>query len=388
MTSRTRLLVLIVSTPLVAFAIVGGLLGKAAAREDTYQHLRVFEDVVSLILTNYVEDVDFSHVMEGAMRGLAEGLDPDSAFLTPEQVKLVEQSVAPGDGETGLELTRQYYLRVIASRDGSPAARAGLRTGDYIRAIDGKSTRDMSVFEGHRLLSGIPGSTVKLTVLRGSAAEPHEAEIVREKVAAAQVSSRTLPDGVGYLRIAAFGPQSVEQIRSGVAALREGGAQALLVDLRATAQGEIAAAIAAVRLFVPSGIITKREARGETLETIEASNGDGALSMPVTLLTTSGTSGPAEVFAAALVDNQRAEIVGEHTLGRAAEQRLVRLPDGSGLWMTWARYLTPAGKPIQGAGLEPTETVEEPDVEFGAPPPASDPILDRALQRLNAKKAA
>jgi carboxyl-terminal processing protease len=388
MTFRTRFLVLVISTPLVAFAIIGGLLGKAATREDSYQHLRVFEDVVSLILNNYVEDVDFNHVMEGAMRGLAEGLDADSAYLTPEQVALVEKRVSLPDGDTGIELTRQYYLRVIATRDDSPAARAGLRTGDYIRAIDRKPTRDMSVFEGTRLLRGRANTRVALTVLRGNAAEPHEVVLVREVLANSQVTSRVVQPGIGYLRIVAFGSDTGPQIEKQVAELQGAGASRLVVDLRGTAQGSMDAAIAAARLFVPTGTITKRESRGSTLDSVNAASGDGRLTMPVVLLATTGTSGPAEVFAAALVGNKRAEIVGERTLGRAGEQRLVKLPDGSGIWMTWARYVTPSGKAIHGAGIEPNETVEEPDVEFGAGPPAGDPILEKALARVALRPAA
>ena len=162
MTSKTRLSVLLLSTPVLAFVVVGGLMGHASARtgDETYQHLRVFQDVVSLVLNNYVEEVKVDRAMEGAMKGLADGLDPDSAYLNPKQVADVEAGAAPPGADIGLEMTRQYYLRVISARDGSPAAKAGLQTGDYVRAIDGKPTRDMSVFEGSRLLRGEPGSKV------------------------------------------------------------------------------------------------------------------------------------------------------------------------------------------------------------------------------------
>ena len=174
---RGRLFVLIVSVPIIAFAVVGGFMGKAMAREESYQYLRIFEDVITLIMNNYVEEVDADKVMHGAMHGLADGLDPDSAYLDAAQAKAYEKSEPAGSGRTGLELTRQYYLRVVAARDGSPAAKAGLRPGDYVRAIDGQSTRDVSVYEGMRLLSGKPGTKVKLTVLRGNAAEPHDVDL-------------------------------------------------------------------------------------------------------------------------------------------------------------------------------------------------------------------
>src|SRR6266851_8154155 len=181
MSSRTRVIVMSISAPVIAFAIVGGFLGKVMAREDTYQHLKIFDDVVSLISSNYVEDADIDRVMRGAMHGLADGLDPDSAYLTAAEVKQVENGAALAPGGVGLELTRQYYLRVIAARDDSPAAKAGLQTGDYVRAIDGKPARDLSVFEGMRLLRGAPGSRVTLTIIRGNAAEPRQIELVREK---------------------------------------------------------------------------------------------------------------------------------------------------------------------------------------------------------------
>ena len=149
MKSRGRLLVLMISVPVLAFAVVGGFMGKAMAQQESYQSLRIFEDVVTLIVNNYVEEVQVDKVMHGAMHGLADGLDPDSAYLDAEQVKVFERNESLASGRTGLELTRQYYLRVIAARDGSPAARAGLRPGDYIRAIDGQSTRDTSVYAGH-----------------------------------------------------------------------------------------------------------------------------------------------------------------------------------------------------------------------------------------------
>lgn len=388
MTPRTRLVLLLVSTPLVAFALIGGVMGKVVAREETtYRHLRVFEDVVSLINNNYVEEADLDLVMDGAMRGLSEGLDPDSAYLSANEVALLERNQTPA-GDTGIELTRQYYLRIVSVRDGSPAARAGLRTGDYVRAIDGKATRPLSGFEGARLLRGPVGSRVKLTVFRGSAIEPHEVELVREKLPVAVASGRMVEGGVGYLRVAAFEAGARAAVAEQVAALRQQGADRLVIDLRGTAQGTYQSAIETARLFVASGTLVQRESRGKATEKIDAERGDGTIVLPVALLTTAGTAGPAEVFATSLVENARAELIGERTLGRTGIQQLVKLPDGSGLWLTTARYLTASGKAINGTGLEPALTVEEPDVEFGAQPPAGDAMLDKAVERLSPKKAA
>lgn len=385
---RGRVLVLAVSLPVIAFAVIGGFMSNAMARQDSYQYLRMFEDVVSLIMSNYVEEVNVDKVMHGAMHGLADGLDPDSAFLDAAQVKVHEKGDAGGAGQTGLELTRQYYLRVIAAREGSPASKAGLMPGDYIRAIDGQSTRDTSVYEGQRLLRGRPGTKVHLTVLRGNAAEPHEIDLVREELPAVAVKSRVAAPGVGYLRIAEFGKSTVDQIKTEVASLTKGGAKSVVVDVRGTAFGDVDAGIAAARLFVKSGVLAYRQDRGRDKEAISAAAGDGAITIPVAVLTDNGTSNGAEVFAAALSGNKRATLIGERTLGRAARQKLVRLPDGSGLMLTHLVYLTPGGVAIHEKGLTPDTAVEQPEVEFGQPPAAKDPTLEKAIESFGQKAAA
>jgi carboxyl-terminal processing protease len=385
MKSRGRLLVLMISVPVLAFAVIGGFMGRAMAQQESYQFLRIFEDVVTLIVNNYVEEVQPDKVMRGAMHGLADGLDPDSAYLDADQVKLFEAKDTTPVGQTGLELTRQYYLRVVAARDGSPASRAGLRPGDYIRAIEGQSTRDTSVYQGMRLLSGKPGTKVTLAVLRGNAAEPHTVELTREQLPAIPVKGRGLQSGVGLVRVSEFAKPTVDQIRSEVAALTKGGATRLVIDVRGTAFGDVESGLAAARLFVPSGTLAFRQERGKTKEPIAAASGDGSITLPIALLTDNGTSGAAELFAAALTGNKRAALIGERTLGRAARQRLVRLPDGSGLLLTHLLYLTPSEAVINEKGLTPDIAVDQPDVEFGQPAPATDTTIDKAIEHLTAR---
>jgi carboxyl-terminal processing protease len=288
----------------------------------------------------------------------------------------------------GITLTHQYYLRVVATRDDSPAAKAGIRPGDFVRLMDSRPTRDMSAFEGQRLLAGAPGSKVKLTVIRGgSAAEPQVIELTREVPGNVEVRSRVQGDGIGYLRVSSFGRRATEQLRSQVASLAKGGATRLIVDVRNSAGGELTEGISAARLFVSSGTLAVRESRSSGQVKIAAEKGDGAVSLPLTLLVDSGTSGPAEVFAAALAGNKRAELIGERTVGRTGIQEMVKLPDGAALWITSARFLTPAGAQIQSKGIEPNVAVEQPEGDFGAPAPA-DAILQRAIERLSTKKAA
>jgi carboxyl-terminal processing protease len=400
MTARTRLWVLVVSTPVIAFTLIGGYLGQAMTRDETLRSLRVFEDVMQLVVDNYVESVDVTKAMRGAMRGLTDGLDVDSAFLNPDLVKAFESKAAAPAGEVGIDLARGYYLRVVSVRDGSPAAKAGIRNGDYLRAIDGRSTRDISAFEGNRLLRGGAGTKVTLLVIRGTVADPHEVTINRERLAGAEVTSRMANSSTGYVRVVEFTPNVPARIRQAVDALARTGAARYVVDLRGTSRGDLDGGVEAARLFVRGGTLAVRVSRDPRAradaadktrkDSIAAQPNDGAITAPVVVLMDSGTSGAAELFAAALDGNNRAELVGERTVGRVARQQLVKLPDGSGLLLTSVRYLSPSSAAIHEKGLTPDVHVPEPDVDFGADPPAVDAALDKALERLAAavKQAA
>ena len=370
--------------PLIAFALIGGYLGQAMGREEPYRYLRIFDDVVGLVEDNYVEEVDMREAMRGAMRGLADSLDADSAFLTPEIVRTLESNAPAGAADVGVELIRQYYLRVVSARDGSPAARAGLRTGDFIRAIDGRPTRDMSAYEGARLLSGAPGSTVTLLVIRGNAAEPHEMPLVRERSTAPELTTRMAGPAIGYIRVAEFTADSPARLRQAAEALAKTGATRYIVDLRGTARGDIDFGVEAARVFVKSGTLAVRQTKSGKESVAAAAAAPGTIDAPVALLVNQGTAGAAELFAAALDGNDRAELIGERTLGRAARQQLVKLPDGSGLLLSSTRYLTPKSAELHEKGLTPDVEVEQPVVEFGSVAPTGDPTLDKALERLAA----
>src|SRR5262245_18547552 len=284
MTSRSRLIVLLISTPVILLVVVGGVLSRAMGHEESYGPMKTFDEVVTLILNNYVESVEPDRIMHGAMHGLAEGLDSDSAWLTPEEAASVLRKMAEPKGGVGVELTRQYWLRVIAARDGSPAAKAGLRTGDFIRAINDEPTREMSVWTGARKLRGAPGSKVTLTIMRGNAAETHTVELTREADTAPDVTSRIVKPGSGLLRIASFTAHTAADVKQQVATLKKDGAGHLLIDLRNTGDGGPELGIAPALLFVGDGIIVSRENRSGPKQDVTAESGDGAITMPVTLL--------------------------------------------------------------------------------------------------------
>ena len=390
MSSKTRLTVLLVTVLVVAFTLIGSYLGRVSAGEDAYRHLRVFEDVVSLIRNNYVEEVNLNEVMDGALRGLTEGLDSDSAYLAPEEAERIDRGDPLPAGRIGLNVTRRYYLQVIAPLEGSPAAEANILPGDFVRAIDGQPTRLVSGIEGERRLRGEPGTEVTLSLIRGSTREPYDITLTREALSPESATGRMLSGAsasVGYLRIPAFHDAVAAEIADTAASLAGSGATHLIMDIRGTAEGTFDAAIDAAKRFVAEGTLALREEPGDAQTTITA-DGAATVTLPVTLLTNYGTSGPAELFAAALLDADRATSVGQQTSGRTSLQRLVRLPDGSGLWMSWARYMTASGEEIHPFGLAPDVPVEVELPELGEPLPDEDPVLDRAVTEITGASAA
>ncbi len=394
---RTRLVVLVASIPLVVFTLVGGFLGREAAGENPYRHLRILEDVVSLISNNYVEDVDLGEVMDGALRGLTEGLDADSAYLSAEDVDRIENGRPLPAGGIGVEVRRRYYLQVVAPFDGSPAARAGVLPGDFIRAIDSEPTRFMSAIEGQRLLRGEPGSTVTISLIRGSTQEPYDIELVRESLVRSGVTHRMVGEGIGYVRVPSFDAGSGDAISDVVGLLAARDPSRVILDLRNNATGVYTESVAAARLFVADGTLAVRREQGDRGVAVEIpilTDVDPSerteiglvpdrvphfLDTPLVLLTNFGTAGPAELFVAALTGRDRATTIGQRTAGRASEQKLVPLPDGTGLWLSWARYLTPEGEPIDRVGVVPDVAVDVATPELGEPLPEDDPILERAL---------
>ena len=178
------------------------------------------------------------------------------------------------------------------------------------------------------------------------------------------------------------------QLKQAVDSLARSGATRYVIDLRGVARGDLDDGIAAARLFVKTGTIAVRETKGNVRETVAAQAGDGAVTAPVTLLIDQGSSGAAEVFAAALDGNSRADLIGERTLGRAARQKLVKLPDSSGLLLSYVRYLVPGNTALHEKGLTPDVAVEQPDIDFGTVPPTTDDTLQKALELMRTKKAA
>jgi carboxyl-terminal processing protease len=376
------MLVLLISTPLTLLLIVGGLLGAARpAAQQAVKPLGMFNEVTQKIVNSYVTQVNMEKVFDGAMRGLVDGLDASSAYLTPEEVRAYTANVPLPAGDVGVVVTRPY-LRVVGVRDGSPAATAGLQTGDIIRAIDDLPTRDMSAFAGARALRGAPGTKTTLVIIRGNAADPHPIVVTRAVPSTARASVKRAASGTSYIRVESFGPGVADAIRASLTSLGSP-AGGLVIDLRGTADGVAADGIAAARLFVKTGTLATLAGRAPADRTVTtAGPDDGMFTAPLVLLVSNGTANAAEIFAAALAGNKRARLVGEPTAGIAAEQHLVQLSEGHGLWLTDRRYLQTDGTPIHEHGLRPDVPMAIPIVGFEEQPPATDDVLARGIEEL------
>jgi carboxyl-terminal processing protease len=390
MSPRGRLLVALVSTLLVGYVAVGSLLGRVLG-DTTYGQLAVFNEVVRLVMDAYVEPVNIDRAMTGARMGLTDALDGDSSYLDPEELRAYQQPVREGEAEIGAVLTRRFaFLMVAATRPNSPAAKAGVKVGDIVKTIDGRHSRTLSPVAGQRLLRGEPGSIVKLTLLRAGT-DPVDVSVVRERLVPVGPERRVLADGTGYLKVADFTPRVGDEVKGELDALRRAGAQALVLDLRGSGAGAPAEGVKVAELFMKGGSVGKLAGAREVEQPLTADPGRSAWDRPLAVLVDSGTGGAAEVVTAALLDAGRGPVVGEHTFGRAAVQKVVPLPEG-GLVLTVARYVSPKGTAVHGKGIEPSVPVDVPDREDGDEIPAGDPILDKALEVLKSpaplKKAA
>ena len=386
MSARARLLVALVSTGVVFYVALGSVLGRVLG-DTTYGQLAVFNEVIRMVMDSYVEPIDLDRTMSGAYRGLTDALDGDSAYLDAEQFKSYLAPVDDTAADVGAVLTRRFaFLMVVSARPGSPADRAGLRTGDVIKTIDGKHTRPMGVPVGLSLLRGEPGSAVDLQILR-SGGEPIDVPMVRERIKPATPKGSRLPGGQGLIRVGELSERTADELQSEIEVLKQQGVPSLVLDLRGNAFGPLEAGVDVANLFMKEGVITKLTGR-QVPERVFSADGTSVWDGPLAVLIARGTAGGAEIAAAALQDSGRAQVVGEQSFGIAPVQKAFPMPTG-GLVLSVAKYVSPAGEPIHGQGVTPAVQVTLPaePVEGG-----EDLILDRALSELQSpapsKKAA
>ncbi len=328
--------------------------------------LRTFSEVFGKVKQDYVEDVEDSKLLEGAIRGMLAGLDPHSAYLNREEFKELQVGTTGQFGGLGIEVTMEDgFVKVVTPIDDTPAQRAGMQAGDLIIRLDDTPVKGLSLNDAVKLMRGKPGTDIVLTVVREGESAPLTITITRDIIKVKSVKSRTLEPGFGYLRITSFQTKTGDQVRKAVAELRkEQSLKGLVLDLRNNPGGVLGAAVSVSDTFLEKGLIVYTEGRAEDAELkFKASPGDLLKGAPMIVLVNEGSASASEIVAGALQDHKRAVIMGSTTFGKGSVQTIFPMSNQSAVKITTARYYTPSGRSIQAEGIVPDIKVDPVKVE-------------------------
>jgi len=406
MSKKVQISLITCSILILAFSVIGGLGVHAASNHNdgAYNHIQVYSEVLYHIRAEYVEEPNMPMVTSGALHGLLESLDANSSYLTASEYKVFKQKRSDGKANIGATISKRFgYAAIVSVIPGGPADKAGISSGDIVETIDGKSTHDMSLAEVKTAMAGETGSTLECSIIRTRKIEPQKISITRAVVNVPAVSEQMMADGVGYIKSVVLTKGKAQDIATKIKSLQKQGAKKLILDLRDDSEGDEEEGVAVANLFLNHGMISYLEGQKYTRVTYNADPQKKVTDLPVAVMVNRGTAGPAEIVAAALLENARGDIVGDKTFGDGSVQKLIEVPDGSALILSIAKYYTPKGKAIQENGITPNVEVASaddlavlPDDEDGGAsteepqkaPPKEDEQLHKALEVLKSKKSS
>ena len=364
MSKRIRLLLITVSCFLVLYIVLGGLLGKDdSSSEKTYRNLGVYSEVLSRIKSDYVTEPDLKKATGGAIRGLLEALDPYSTYFTPQEYQDYLRQPDPGPANVGIFLAKRMgFATVVSVLPGSPAEKAGVKAGDLIDRVENTATRELSVVQIQRLLTGPAGSTVALTLVREARGDPQKVLITRAVLNYPPVVAKIVEDTAGYIRVASFNKGKAAEISAKLRELTASGADKIVLDLRNCAGGEPQEAVDTASLFLEKGVVAYLQGQRFPRQDLPIKPPHDVCKLPVAVLINQSTAGPAELVASAILGNKRGDAVGVRSFGIGVFQKLIPLDDGSALLLSVAKYYGPDGKAIQDNGVTPS-VIEAPGEE-------------------------
>src|SRR5438067_472493 len=374
----------------LTLSLGGSVASKSADSSETYEQLKLFTEVLSIVQNQYVDQVPPKDLIYNAIKGTLRGLDPHSSFLDPDSYKEMQVETSGSFGGLGIEITlRDDVLTVVSPIEGTPAFRAGLLTGDRIVKIDGLVTKDMQLPDAVKRMRGKPGTKVTITVVREGWTEPKDFDIVREQIRVQSVRTHDLGNGIAYIKLRQFQEQSPHDMDAALDKFEKAGMKALVLDLRNDPGGLLTAAVEISEKFLEDGklvVYTEGRVRNQNMR-FSAHAKKAYTSLPMVVLVNQGSASASEIVAGALQDYGRAMVVGTQSFGKGSVQTIIPLSDGSGLRLTTAKYFTPKGRSIHGKGITPDIVVEAPkdpapkDRPLPSPDPMEDLKKDVQLQR-------
>ncbi|MEW6300483.1 MAG: S41 family peptidase, partial [Thermodesulfobacteriota bacterium] len=333
----------------------------AVGNENVYQGLEAFTNVLAIVQKNYVEEVGTQKLMEGAINGMLNALDPHSAYLTPDLYKELQVDTEGSFGGLGIEITlRDGILTVVSPIEDTPAARAGIKAGDQIIKIEGELTKDMSLVEAVKKMRGPKGSKVQISIRREGVPRFLDLTLTREVIKVQSVKARTLEKGYGYIRLAQFQDRTSTDLEAALRRLAQenGKLEGLVLDLRNNPGGLLSQAVKVSDLFLDSGMIVYTEGRLDNQKQKYFAHPGGYTDVPIVVLVNGGSASASEIVAGALQDHGRAVVLGTQTFGKGSVQTILPLENGAALRLTTAMYYTPSGRSIQVTGISPDITLD------------------------------
>jgi len=354
---------LVTAALLVAINLGGTFSGNIAAKEsNSYENLKLFADVLSVVQRNYVEDVDSREAIYSAINGMLTSLDPHSSFMPPDAFKEMQVETKGSFGGVGIEITmKEGILTVISPIEDTPAFNAGIKAEDIIIKIDGEITKGMTIMEAVKKMRGKKGSKVVLSIARKNEKELIDFPIVRDIIKIRSVKYELLDNSYGYLRVTQFQERSTKDLKAALKEMEKlsGGLKGLILDLRNNPGGLLNQAVHMSDIFLSSGLIVYTNGRLSSQQMEFKARDDGTEpKYPVMVLVNAGSASASEIVAGALQDTGRGVILGTKTFGKGSVQTILPLDDGSGIRITTARYYTPKGRSIQAEGIVPDIVVE------------------------------
>ena len=398
MIKKTRTLLLLAVGISIGLSL-GLAHGVRADKQETlgqdlpWQDARLFAEVLERVEREYVDPVDDHQLLQAAIRGMVSSLDPYSAYLDGDEYDEIKISSSGQYSGVGIEVSMEDgQVVVVAPFEGSPAAEAGIRSGDVIATIDGVAVNTTTLTDTIGRMRGKEGTTVTIGILREGSTEPLQFTLKRSRVQLHSVKAELLEPGYGYVRIAQFSETTGDELSNALRGLRKSNGaplKGLVLDLRNNPGGVLEAAVAVADTFLDGGVIVS--AKGRTPESkfeMKATPGDDLDGAPIVVLVNGGSASAAEIVAGALKDNHRATLMGRTTFGKGSVQTVIPLSGDRAIKLTTSLYYTPSGVSINHRGIEPDIELERDPKPPPVPPPADAPLLardpdvKRALQEL------